>query len=82
MTNIEFRVPKNLKISEFFNTKMETNALVLEFRIALKHRIMHIILQNGFYDHLVVNSYIAAQTQLIADQSKEGPHKIIYIIIY
>ena len=88
LANFEFRVSKKVENSpEFLTIKGETDALVLEFRLKLKQKIMDTLkiectmLRAELYESLITNIHLVVQAQLITDKSMENPHKIVNTII-
>ena len=67
---------------EFLVIKADTNALVEEFRLILKQKIMKILkieydfLRTELYDHLCINLDLVVQDLLITKQKKMDPHKV------
>ena len=88
LANFEFRVSKKVENSpEFLTIKGETDALVLEFRLKLKQKIMDTLkiectmLRAELYESLITNIHLVVQAQLITDKTMENPHKIVITII-
>ena len=84
MVNFDLRVTKKVEDSpEFMATKTDTDAIVLEFKLAQKIKIMktiqieYKILRDELYGHLMTNLYLVVQAQLITYQSNMDPYVII-----
>ena len=75
MVNFDFRVTKKVEDSpEFIVIKTDTDTLVLEFKLALKSKIMKTIqieckiLRDDLYKNLMTNLHLVVQAKLIRDQ--------------
>ena len=84
IVNFDLRVTKKVEDSpEFMATKTDTDAIVLEFKLAQKIKIMktiqieYKILRDELYGHLMTNLYLVVQAQLITYQSNMDPYVII-----
>ena len=88
MVNFDFRVTKKVENSpEFLAIKADTDTLVLEFKLALKQKIMKTLelecklLREDLYAHLCINIHMVVQAFLITEQVNLDPHKVISTIL-
>ena len=89
LVNFEFRVTKVVEIDpEFLVIKADTDTLVLEFKLALKQKIMKTLqlecrqLRAKLYENLCINLHLVVQAYLITEQLKLNPHKVISTIMH
>ena len=83
LVNFDFRVTKKVENNpEFLVIKADTDTLVQEFRLALKHKIMDTlriecgILRTELYENLATNIHHVVQAQLVSEQKKIDANKL------
>ena len=89
MVNFYFRVTKKVENSpEFMTIKAGTYTIVLEFKLALKQKIMKTLqvecdfLRAELYKHICIDLHMVVQAFLITEQVKVDPHKAISIFLH
>ena len=89
LMNFEFMVSKQVESSEeFLGVKVETEALVKEFRLNLKGKIMEtlkieiLILRQNLYENFAKDIHAIIQAKLISEKKTNDPHVIFGKIIH
>ena len=88
-SNFEFSVSKKVEDNpEFLVIQAETDAIVKDFKLALKQKVMSTlkidctILRDDLFEQLCIKLHLVIQAHLITEQLNLDPHKVISTILH